>query len=278
MQAIVRSRRWRVIVAIALAAALGFTLGDTTTAGAGDTTEIVYIATGENFPDALGAAAAAGINAGPVLLVQQSAIPSATLNELNRLQPEKIIIVGGTGVIADSVKTALEALGFNPTVERVAGADRYATAAALSAATYPVTTGDIFHVNTGTGNQTISTTTWTEVATGVVVVPEGEEVYLVITFNAEASCTSSNALLGWCSLRALVNGTEASPAVGTDYAFDSSDEATESFRSWEARTMIRISGPHGPGTYDVAIEAANREATGSLRIDDWALVIEGKKT
>src|SRR3970282_2462758 len=68
--------------------------------GAAPHTSVVYVATGENFPDALGAAATAAVGLGPVLLVQQNAIPAPTLAELNRLQPPKVVIVGGTAVIS----------------------------------------------------------------------------------------------------------------------------------------------------------------------------------
>jgi hypothetical protein len=105
--------------------------------GAGPHTQVVYVATGENFPDALGAAATAALGLGPVLLVQQNAVPAPTLAELNRLQPPQIVIVGGTAVISNAVKATLEGLGWGPTVTRIAGANRYDTAAQLSQATFP---------------------------------------------------------------------------------------------------------------------------------------------
>jgi len=107
--------------------------------GAGPHTQVVYVATGENFPDALGAAATAASGLGPVLLVQQNSVPAPTLTELNRLQPPEIVIVGGTAVISAGVEAQLQALAWGPTVTRIAGANRYDTAAALSAATFPTT-------------------------------------------------------------------------------------------------------------------------------------------
>ena len=100
-------------------------------------TAVVYIATGVNFPDALGAAATAALGVGPVLLVQTDAIPAETLAELNRLHPDRIVIVGGTAVVSAGVEASLAGLSFAPTVTRLAGSNRYATAAALSAATFP---------------------------------------------------------------------------------------------------------------------------------------------
>jgi putative cell wall-binding protein len=93
---------------------------------------IAYVATGLNFPDALAAAAAAARLGGPVLLVTQSSIPAATQTELLRLKPARIVVAGGSGVVADSVLTQLAAFTAG-TVERQYGANRYATAAAVSA-------------------------------------------------------------------------------------------------------------------------------------------------
>ena len=99
----------------------------------------MYIATGENFPDAVTAGAAGGSAAGPVLLVRQNSIPGPTLDELNRLQPATIVIVGGTAVISQTVEEQLKALSFGPLVSRNGGVDRYETAALLSADTFPET-------------------------------------------------------------------------------------------------------------------------------------------
>ena len=99
----------------------------------------MYIATGENFPDAVTAGAAGGSAAGPVLLVRQNSIPAATLGELNRLEPNVIVIVGGTAVISSAVEDQLKALSFSPNVRRNGGADRYETAALLSQDTFPET-------------------------------------------------------------------------------------------------------------------------------------------
>ena len=96
---------------------------------------VAYIATGLNFPDALAAAAAAGRLGGPVLLVPGTFIPNVVKNELTRLKPERIIIAGGPSVVSSSVQSQLA--GFTTgSVTRQSGADRFATAAAISAATF----------------------------------------------------------------------------------------------------------------------------------------------
>ena len=97
---------------------------------------VAYVATGANFPDALAAGAAAAKNGAPVLLVTSNRIPSPTISELARLRPGKIVVVGASGVVGDAVVEALRAHATSGEVERIGGADRYATAAAVSERTF----------------------------------------------------------------------------------------------------------------------------------------------
>ena len=102
--------------------------------------DVVYIAVGTNFPDALGAGAGAGINGAPVIIVPTNPpIPGATATELERLDPQSIVIVGGTGVVSQAMEDAIEALLPNAgAAVRIAGGDRYQTNAAFSASIYPI--------------------------------------------------------------------------------------------------------------------------------------------
>jgi putative cell wall-binding protein len=97
---------------------------------------VAYVATGRSFPDALSAGAAAGRIGGPVLLVQPGGIPAPIRTELTRLRPQRIVVVGGTAVVSDAVLTALRSFTSGG-VTRQAGANRYATSAAISAGAFP---------------------------------------------------------------------------------------------------------------------------------------------
>jgi putative cell wall-binding protein len=99
----------------------------------GRTGGTVYLATGADFADALVAGAAAGADAGSLLLTRPTSLPAATAAELSRIDPDRIIIVGGTAAVSDAVASAASVHG---PVTRIAGANRYATAAAISSATF----------------------------------------------------------------------------------------------------------------------------------------------
>jgi putative cell wall-binding protein len=98
------------------------------------TAETVFIATGANFPDALAGSAIAGRLGAPLLLVTPDSIPAATTTELERLDPSTIVIVGGEGAVSSQVETAL---GTHGTTVRLAGANRYETAVAISQYGFP---------------------------------------------------------------------------------------------------------------------------------------------
>ena len=94
--------------------------------------DTVFIATGAAFPDALTAAASAGSQSGPVLLVKPNWVPQVTKIELDRLQPDHVVIVGGTAAVSAEVQDTVEAFLPGATVTRHAGANRYETAALIA--------------------------------------------------------------------------------------------------------------------------------------------------
>ena len=96
----------------------------------------VFIATGTNFPDALAGVPASAALSGPLLLTTSSAIPAATHAELQRLTPQRIVILGGSAVISDAVASQLEA-NYSGSVVRMSGANRFETAAAVAAQAFP---------------------------------------------------------------------------------------------------------------------------------------------
>lgn len=87
---------------------------------------VVYVTKGTNYPDSLSAAPAAASEGGPLLLVTPTSIPAEVAFELQRLQPQKIIVVGGLMSISSGVFAQLQSYASDPNnVIRIGGADRY---------------------------------------------------------------------------------------------------------------------------------------------------------
>lgn len=89
-----------------------------------------YVAGGSTFPDALAAGAAAATAGAPLVLVPPDTLPAAVADEVAQLAPAELRVVGGTVAVPDPVLDQLRTKVAN--VRRLAGADRYATAAAVA--------------------------------------------------------------------------------------------------------------------------------------------------
>lgn len=81
----------------------------------------VFIATGENYPDALSASAAGGRLNAPVILANNNNIPT--------IKGSDVIIVGGESVVSKKIETQLKK---NNTVTRLSGSTRYGTNKAVN--------------------------------------------------------------------------------------------------------------------------------------------------
>lgn len=97
--------------------------------------DVVYVATGANYPDALAAAAAAANRNGPLLLTSASAVPADVLAEIQRLDPANIVVVGGEASVSTAAYNQLAALPGD--ITRTSGANRYATSRAIVSEAFP---------------------------------------------------------------------------------------------------------------------------------------------
>jgi putative cell wall-binding protein len=89
----------------------------------------VILASGENWPDALSAGVLARLMHAPLLLTQRAQLPQATADELTRLHPASVLIVGGMPSVSAGVASLVAETA---TVDRIAGIDRYETAALIA--------------------------------------------------------------------------------------------------------------------------------------------------
>ncbi|WP_368499113.1 cell wall-binding repeat-containing protein [Herbiconiux sp. A18JL235] len=96
-----------------------------------DGAEVAYVVTGESAPDALSAGPAAAVAGGPLLLTRSGSLPAEVADELDRLDVQRIVAVGGPASVSDGVLASLRDI--TAEVSRVVGPDRYATSRAVAA-------------------------------------------------------------------------------------------------------------------------------------------------
>jgi len=119
-------------------------------------------------------------------------------------------------------------------------------------------TGALTFTNTALGNLTADT----------ITVPANGTYRAVVRFSAESACSATS----WCTAVISVDGVEANPKSGTDFAFDSPGGET-----WQGLTMDRTSdaivGTGAPRLVTVSVDVAVIGG-GSWRLDDWSVVTE----
>lgn len=94
-----------------------------------DGASTLIIATVANFPDALAAAPLAHQYDAPLLLTESKHLTPSVEQEIRRLKPAKIIIVGGTSVVSQEIE---DLLNQSYDVTRIAGYDQYETSADIA--------------------------------------------------------------------------------------------------------------------------------------------------
>ncbi|MBW3663823.1 MAG: cell wall-binding repeat-containing protein [Actinobacteria bacterium] len=349
------ARRWeRGILALVLATAVALTAVAHTDAEAIDgPVDVVYIATGNNFADALVASVVAAMNGAPLLTVKSPGvfgdeIPQVTKDKLTELKPARIVVLGGPAAVSDKVFNELKV--YSPDVTRVEGEDRFETAALIAdlvpeavkraffadkagdadtldgkdstafalsdkacpsgqvakgtnEAGNPICTPDntnggdadtldgldstafaptghahldLFEIAHSTNGVVITGTAFTDVGTMSVevTVPAGHQAILVARYTAESECRG--AAETWCSVRIVVDGTEAHPQEGALAAFDSAAEDATAEDDFESHAIDRSSDLLGPGTYTVTVQARTFSNTDTLWLDDHHLTVEAK--
>ncbi|SRR6266540_3191667 len=124
---------------------------------------------------------------------------------------------------------------------------------------------------TGQGNT--NPTAWTAVpgATTSITIPAGAKAIILARFTAESHCQGGSSI-DWCSVRVLIDGTEANPASGNDFAFQTPGTG------FAALALDRSSGKLSAGpsgkTVSVTVQQKVTSASTYAWLDDWHLTVE----
>jgi hypothetical protein len=114
----------------------------------------------------------------------------------------------------------------------------------------------------------VSNASFANFTADTIRVPASGTFRAVVRFSAESACSAAS----WCSARITVDGVEANPKSGSDFAFDSPGGET-----WQSLSMDRtsdvITGTGAARDVTVAVDVAVIGG-GSWRLDDWSVVTE----
>ncbi|WP_419944142.1 cell wall-binding repeat-containing protein [Candidatus Poriferisodalis sp.] len=90
---------------------------------------VAFVASGVSLVDAVSVAGLAGFLDAPILLTPGDSLNGGVADFIEDYGVGTIHILGGTGAVSDTVAEDIESLANEPTVSRIAGVDRYDTAA-----------------------------------------------------------------------------------------------------------------------------------------------------
>lgn len=94
-----------------------------------------FVSSGQVFADALSGAPVAGIASSPMLLTSDDHLPQSIQDELDRLNPKRVVVLGGPNSVSDAVLAQLTTFT-GSWVPRWFGADRYEASAQISAESF----------------------------------------------------------------------------------------------------------------------------------------------
>ncbi len=92
-----------------------------------------FVASGETLVDSISVAGLAGYVDAPILLTPSDSLHGGVADFIEDYGVGMVYVLGGTAAVSDAVVSAIEALSNGPKANRIEGADRYATAAAIAA-------------------------------------------------------------------------------------------------------------------------------------------------
>ncbi|WP_368498761.1 cell wall-binding repeat-containing protein [Herbiconiux sp. A18JL235] len=90
-----------------------------------DGSRLVYVASGEIFPDSLSGSAIAAQRNAPLLLATRTSVPDTVAAELARLAPADVVVLGGENTLTPAVVDQLRGIVPDAVITRIGGADRY---------------------------------------------------------------------------------------------------------------------------------------------------------
>lgn len=110
-----------------------------------DKADTVILTRGDEYADALAGVPLAHQLDAPILLTETDELWGATQDEMDRLDAEEVVILGGESAVSDNVKETLEEEGLD--VRRIDGGDRFDTAALIAEEVAPDGTSEVAVAN-----------------------------------------------------------------------------------------------------------------------------------
>lgn len=168
-------------------------------------TDTVVLARVDAYPDALAGAPLARALGAPVLLTDSHDLSREAANEVDRLDPTRAVLLGGPHALDPAIEQRLAHLGVR-TIERIGGATRWETAAAIGERVTTITGARSGYV--ALGEHPAPTGGWPDaIAVSALAARQGRPILLTRSDSLPAETSQAIARLGLTAL--TVVGGEA---------------------------------------------------------------------
>lgn len=94
--------------------------------------DVVVLARGDDYPDALAGAPLASLLDAPILLTDRDELPRHVYTEIDRLRPSLVVLLGGPAALSPAIESELTDRLAIQQVHRIGGPTRYDTAAMIA--------------------------------------------------------------------------------------------------------------------------------------------------
>lgn len=155
----------------------------------------VFLASAQNFPDALSAAVPAHLASSPLLTTWKDRVSDHTWYALRQLNATEVVIVGGPGAVSDRVVRQLRARGHR--VSRVAGPNRFATSTAIV---------DWAVDNVGLRTDRVALATGSKFADALIGGPFGAKLGLPVVLTEPRAVDRAREIRNWLDAQPLRQG------------------------------------------------------------------------
>lgn len=221
----------------------------------------LYVATGRNFPDALAASVLAQKNKNPILLIDDSTVPTSTSAFLATQVVTKMVIIGDRGVISQSTETTLKSLSAEITsltdiTQTIQEKQSYALPKTVTAT---LTNGQITEVPVSWGLSTVDTSHSGSYSFQGKVNGYSGAVNLILTIT---------------TVIAKVDNIAAEIVLGSSYTFPDTvnvrmtDNSVKEYPVTWNSTSIITPNKVGSMTYQGTVEGISQKATLTLKVSE----------
>lgn len=198
----------------------------------------VLLATSQDYPDAVAAAAYAASLDAPLLLTSPTLVADTVVDALRDLRTERVTILGGLKAVSADVEQQLKSLGMQ--VDRVAGSSRYATAAALG--DQVARRGPVGVVAIALGDRADGRDAWPDALAAASLAALDEPIPTLLTRRTELPDETRKALERLSPSKVVILGGES--AIGYQVA-----DALQ-------KMGLRVERLDGTNRYDTAVNVA----------------------